>query len=40
MAIKEKIKETAGKNDLEKVLNNTINEMHKLNVPDAEMCII
>ena len=37
MAIKEKIKEPAGKNDLEKVLNNTINEMHKLDVPDAEI---
>ena len=37
MAKKEQIKETASKNDLEKVLKSTINEMHKLNVPDAEI---
>ena len=37
MAIKEIIEKTATKNDLEKVLKSTINEMHKLNVPDAEI---
>ena len=37
MAIKEKIEEKVTKNDLEKVLKSTINEMHKLNVPDAEI---
>ena len=37
MAIKERSEETASRNDLEKVLKSTINEMHKLNVPDAEI---
>ena len=37
MAIKEQSKEAASKNDLGKVLKSTINEMHKLNVPDAEI---
>ena len=37
MAIKEQSEETASRSDLEKVLKSTINEMHKLNVPDAEI---
>ena len=37
MVIKEQSEETASRNNLEKVLKSTINEMHKLNVPDAEI---